>query len=296
MRKFLLLYLTACTSSAPPGVAYLRISESAGPCPATQPLSNVPRPCPSDHYDCAVDKFTTLPFVRAQATAAVEPSTRWSGGNLIALGWQRDDGVIGQLQLEVGTNRGYGLSDFPYPSPIAEADRNGGFFAAEMAPPEGVQQAIGYVEWKDGARVFAATSVTSGVMNYGGIDPGTSDSVQTNVAFFHIAFDGVNANNIAACRVVAAHIELDYPRFKEFDPTWLDPLPGAMLDDDPTKWPPTFADVTAPTDNVVAPTAAPPDPGGKAPVLSTTPSKFYYGTQSGGFGPSYVYAGDDACD
>jgi hypothetical protein len=272
-RWSLLLVVAACTKT-PPGVAYLRITSMPGPCPATQPVG----PCTIENSHCDVEHMTALPFDRAQATVAFEPSPRWTGGNLIALGFQTSAGAIGRLQVDVGPNRGYGLSDFPFPSPVAGAPGE-----ATPPPPEGVQQGIGYVEWKDGRRIFAATSVTSGVINYGGINPTEVSSLDPNTTYIHVAFDGIDADGLAACRIVGAHVMRDYDRFNTYDPSWLDPDPTAILYQDQAG-PPSFAGDAAPTAMLVDPGAAPPDPGGRAPALPQVASRYFYLENNGGYG------------
>ena len=267
-----LLVLAAC-SAKPQGVAYLRITSMEGHCPATQPVG----PCTIDNSHCDVEHMTDLPFDRAQATAAFEASARWADGNLIALGFQTSDGAIGKLQVDLGPNRGYGLSDFPYPTQVP------GYVETTPPPPEGVQQGIGYVEWKDGQRVFAATSVTSGVINYGAIDPTEATTLDANTTYIHVAFDGVEADGLAACRVVGAHVVRNYDRFNAYDPSWLDPDPSAIMYQGETS-PPTFDGDTAPTANLVDPGSAPADPGGAAPALPLVASRYFYAEAMGGYG------------
>ncbi len=285
----LLLLAAACqdaSGSGRPGVAYLRIAAMDGPCTATQPISGVPRLCPIDNLRCAVDKMLDLPFTRAQATVAFEAASQWPGGNLVAVAWQGADGSIGRLQIDLGPNRGYGLSHFPYPSPAVPSGQT---FGGMAPPPDGVQQAIGYVEWQGSERRFAATSVTSGLINYGGLFVAGSVMPDPRAMYVHVAFDGVGPNGEAKCRVIGMHVSGDYDRFNAYDPSWLEPDPGILLGNDRV-WPPSFAGDKAPTVATLAPAAAPADPGGVAPpmpMMASYATGYFYavpGSSGGGGG------------
>lgn len=276
-----LLFAAACGSSGssgsgPQGVVYARIAASDGPCTATQPLEGVPGFCPSSNLRCSVDQMDDLPFARARGTLAVEAASRFAGGNLLAMAWQNADGSVARFQMDVGPNRAYGLTHFPYPNPAVM----GGSYGGDPAPPEGVQEAIGYVEWKDGQRVFGATSVTSAILNYGGLFTavsGTSGGPDPSVMFMHVAFDGVGPAGEAKCRVVGVHALRDYERFTDYDPAWLEPDPSIMLGDDHA-WPPSFSGDTPPSMNIVAPGEAADDPGGVAPELALrAPTAYTHG-------------------
>jgi hypothetical protein len=290
------LLVAACggtnAPSGPQGVAYVHLSSFDAPCTATQPLHDIPTGCPSTNQRCAVDVMDDLPFTRAQATYAVEGASQFEGGNLLALAWQNADQSISRMQMDVGPNRGYGLTHFPYPAPSVVA--SGEAFNGLVAPPEGVQEAIGYVEWKDGVRVFGGTSVTSAILNYGALFTdvvGINGLPDPNSLFIHVAFDGVGPAGEKKCRVLGLHGLRDYERFNPFDPSWLDPNPTMMLGNDLSKWPPTFSGDAPPTSNLLAVGAAP-DPGGPAPDLPRSSDPFAYmngyfyyrGTPGGGAG------------
>ncbi len=265
------LALSGCQEAARPGVGYLHVTELPGACPVTQPLIDWPMACPDDNRKCAVTALTTLPFERQRAASAFQGGSRWPGGNLIASGWQTADGTIGRMQVDLGPTRGYGPSVFPWTDPEGRE----------------VQQSIGYNEWKDGQRRFAATKVVSGLLEFYqddslGVHRGRDTHEQHLFAL--IAFDGVGPAGEAQCRIVGLHAMRDYDRFLPYDPTWLAPDPTGHLVNGAA---PTFAAETAPTANLIEPAGAPADPGGEMPFIDSgsnfVPQGYYRtGAASGG--------------
>ncbi len=257
----LTVLLCGCGPAAgPKGIAFVRVSELAGACPITfQPSSTNP--------DFPVD----LEFRRTHATSAFRGGSHFPGGNLIVTAWSDPDGKVSRLYVDVGADRGYGATVSPSPS---------------------WSQAFGYVEWKDGQRVFAAAH-TDGYLTYaqsevderGVLKLRPPPGKPPGALFAQVAFDGLDAAGAVACRVLALHADATQPREEPYDPSWFAANPSALIIEGPTPAQPTFADDTAPSTNPVLPDDAAADPGPAAPRLD-----FGGGTLQDSF------AGGNACD
>jgi hypothetical protein len=265
--------MLGCGQATPKGIAFMRLTEQPGSCGVTMPVGPM-----------GVDQLPPLPSRSVHGVASFEGGSRWASGDLVAIAWQDPDGTIGRIQVDIGPERGFGVSDFP-----------------TSAPNPHPQQAFGYVEWKDGQRKFTATQVF-GILNY---QPDTSGDTSVlpdlggtpdpnphrpPAAFFsHIAIDGVGPQGEAQCRILGLHAAT-HDRVGDYDPSWLLPNPTMLFVDGAAA---TYADDKAPSVHLVKPSAATPDPGGEAPKLTGTSTSYLPGASTGHTG------GDDgsgSCD
>jgi hypothetical protein len=265
---FALLTLLAagCGPGAPQGIGYLRVSELDGAC-------DIPEDPFHAHYPVLP---TNLDYRRVHATTSFNGDSRWPGGAAIATGWQDADGKVGLVRVDVAPDRGYGPS---------------------LSPVGTFHQAVGYEEWKDGQRVFAATSFV-GIVNYVpapregksllGSEP--PPGFAPGALFLHVALTGVDAAGKPSCRIIGLHAAPDHARTERYDPSWLKPRPSMLIVEsgvqDVAAAPPTFSDEAPPSTALVSPAAAPADPVTTAPRLET-----HAGLPSDASGD-----GSDSCD
>jgi hypothetical protein len=246
------------------GIAYLRSTALDGPCPITQPTHNFPSTCVGV---CGVDDLVSLPYTRAHGVAAFEGGSQWSGGDLVAVAWSEEDGSVHRLYFDFGPKRGYGVS----------------------ATTQAEDQGVGYVIWNEGQRTFGATKVLGALdLQSSAATDSFGRSTNTGVAvasalLTHIAFEGQDASGATQCRVVGLHAANDHERTEPYDPSWLVPNPTALIVAGKA---PSFTGDVAPSNALVAPAAAPRDPGGAAPTMTFKQST----SLSGGA------EADDGCD
>lgn len=234
--------LLACGPTTSSGVGFLRVAELSGACPVT--------------FETSGDPVIPLPdeYKRVHANVAFQKSARWPGGSLVVTSWKEADGTVKRLYVEVDPARGYGASKTP--SPVWN-------------------QGIGYIEWKDGARVFGATHadgfilndrteksehIVTGLKAPPGLPPG--------VFFAQLAVSATDQSGATICKLVALHAEPDEPRELAYDPQWMKPNPSVMIIDGTSPSAPTFADDLAPGNNVVPAASAPLDPAGTPPRMN----------------------------
>ena len=269
-----LFVASGCSSISPPlGAAFLRVTEIPAACQATMATGPT-----------GIDQFVNLPYDRAHTAAAFEGGSHF-GGDLVALGWQMGDGRIARLQVDVGPNRGYGISAFPAANP--------GPTAAAVGSEPAFSQALSYVEWKGTTRTFAAQKVW-GIVNYVEDKSASPDGSTWPplTLYAHVALDGIGAMGEAQCRVLGVHVAADHQRTDSYDPAWLAPSPSALVVDGAPV--PDFASDAPLTTKLVMPGTVS-DPGGDPPKLGRHALALPPGVSGGGGGDS----GDDGsgdCD
>jgi hypothetical protein len=243
--------IAGCTAEVPSGIAYIRLTESTGACGIVDAADASP-----ERTTEFIAQLTELPYRRVHATAAFQGSGLWSDGHNIAMPWRDEDGTISRFFVDIGPNRGYGVSILPNTSSLV------------------FEQAAGLVQWQGTERRFA------GLEARGYVAYGKGDDLQPSTLFGIVAFDGVGPANEPLCRVVAVHATTTHERFEDYDPTWLAPDPSVMIVD---RERPTLADDAAPGDHRVAPANAAADPGGVPPLLEQhAPFIFSNGASGGG--------------
>ena len=240
-----LVVIPACVAQPEVGVAYVRLTESTGTCGIS---------VPTDQSDpMAVDKMirdlTSAEFRGIHAQAAFEGGSQWEGGNLIAIPWIDPDGTIGRFFVDVGPDRGYGITIFSS--------------TASVLGPE-YEEATGLVQWNGTTRVFAGQAA-HGVINY------TQDAAhKPRELFALLAFDGIGPAGEPLCRMVGLHGNRSHDRFERYDPSWMAAAPSLLITacmaaSCPAA--PTFSDEHAPNSDLVDPVGAGADPEGAPPSV-----------------------------
>lgn len=257
--------LSACGPSGPNGIAFVRISELNGACPVERTGTGSPPKFPDD-----------LEFRRSHATMGVRGDSIFTGGNVITTAWKEPGGRITRMYIDVGPDRGYG---------------------ATVSPSTSWTQAVGYVEWLDGVRVFSATRA-DGTITYeastvdesGGAFKDFSGPPPPGKApgalFAHHWFTGVDDLGNTMCRLIALHADATQLREEPYDPSWLAANPTVLIVEGQAPKAPTFDGDQAPSASLVSPDKAPKDPGSAPPRLD-----FKGGTLNEGVG-----GGGNACD
>jgi hypothetical protein len=224
----------ACSSTdGRTGVAYLHVTDNAGPCNIPKDASGAPQ-FPD-----------TIDYRHVRATASFEAASQWAGGNLIVVAWRDADGSITRFYLDVSPSRGFGTS---------------------VAPNDTLSQALGLVSWSGSTRTFTGDQVVA-TIQYGGA-ANSSNPEPPGELLTLAAFDGKGANGEPLCKIVGVHATPSHERTDPYDPKWFGPNPSALIVDGPTKSTPTFAGDGPPSNQPVDPAAASPDPGGEAPPLT----------------------------
>jgi hypothetical protein len=219
---------------APTGASFMHAIELPGTCESyisqRQDGGALPR------YDFT--PLDTMQFTRIHAATAFEGGSQWSGGNVIAAGWRDADGTVWRLQIDIGPERGYGIT-----------------YVEDSAT---LQQGIGLVAWRNGTRVFTTQRVF-GAMNYIADHRNAPQSL-----FGRFAFNGTDANGQPVCRVLGVHAAPDVERTDPYDPTWLRPEPSILF----RGTAPSYTSDAPPSDHVAAAGEAGADPGGTAPHMT----------------------------
>jgi len=161
-----LAVLAGCPAdeSHPTGIALIRVSEVAGPCPIDTLNGHARIP-------------TDLPFRRAKATAAFRASERFDGGHIITVGYQDEDARLGHIDLEVPAERGYGIADYRDQVKV---------------------QAAGFAEWQGGTLLYAGERV-DGYLNYFS----AQGSDLPGKVYALLAFDAIDGCRIVAVHASA---------------------------------------------------------------------------------------------
>jgi len=233
------------------GLAALRLTPLGACNVPSEPTYNVPVLGSFPVFDRQLD------FTRQRAALVIRASERWSGGHLAAVGWKAADGTVARLLVEMSAERGYG-STYSTLENLPEAPQG-----AQSVPHRGFPTAIGYTEWRDGARTFAAMGYL-GFITYEGLQErevftvptaGTDDGPRLNPAHLYaqVAFDGLDETGARACRIIALHGMAGTQREDPFDPTWLIADPDVMILDATRQVPPTFLRNVAPGDRLLDP-------------------------------------------